>query len=149
MWFGIAEQERGPQVMQRRRWYSGGVAFENAPVHDLRAGDHEVEFVLPAELGPVTVDLRHHGLDAAHGWQWVERSLRGWVEPGRYPTGRPHTFTCRDLDAGPCRQVFQAIPGQTWTLSSLRHRLETTGARDWSWRIKVSEQVDLHWQVVE
>jgi hypothetical protein len=145
----VVELERGSRVTQRRRWYSGGVAFEEAPVHELQAGDHVVEFVLPDALRPVTVDVRHHGLDPTYGWQWVERSLRGWVEPDRSPAGRGHSHTCRELDAGPCQQVFQAIPGQTWSLSSLRHQVQATGAREWSSQITASEQVDLYWQVDE
>lgn len=149
----IVEVENGQRVALRKRWYSGGVAFEQAQVHELPAGDHEIEFTLPAELKPVAVDVRHHGLQAAHGWQWVERSLRGWVEPGRIPSGRTYTHTCRELQAGPCQQVFTALPGQTWSLSSLQHRIRANGAREWTVRASAFEreevQVDVHWQFAD
>jgi hypothetical protein len=145
----IAEPQSGigSRLTQRRRWFSAGASFESAPVHELHPGDNEVEFVLPDELQPVTVELQLQGLDASNGWQWVHRSLLGWVEPDRYPMQRQHTFTCQDLKAGPCQHRFAAIPGQTWALSALRHRIQATGARDWSLRITTSERVVLQWQL--
>ncbi len=147
----ISEPQAGinSRLTRRQRWFSAGASFENAPVQELRPGDNEVEFVLPAELQPVTVELQLHGLDASNGWQWVHRSLFGWVEPDRYPMQRQHIFTCQDLKAGPCQHRFAAIPGQTWALSALRHRVQATGARDWPLRITTSERVVLQWQLAD